>query len=208
MRIAAFLAVAAALGGCGGRATVADVSAPSARAADWRGIATSADRNRLRNWRPTWLAALAAARTADPAGVRDEAALFDPDRAMSDAMPPVGTYRCRTFKLGAKGGVTRGFIAYDWFECRVDQKGGAVRFAKTSGSQRTVGLIYPDGPSRAVFLGTLALGEEGGTLAYGRDPNRDMAGLVERIGPQRWRIAFPEPRFESHLDVVELEPVR
>ena len=35
-----------------------------------------------------------------------------------------------------------------------------------------------------------------------------MAGFVERVGPRRWRIAFPYPAFESNLDVLELVPAR
>ena len=57
-----------------------------------------------------------------------------------------------------------------------------------------------------MFLGTLALGDERSPIAYRRDPQRDLAGLVERIGERRWRIAFPYPAFESMLDVVEVVP--
>jgi hypothetical protein len=44
-------------------------------------------------------------------------------------------------------------------------------------------------------------------MDYGRDANRDMAGIVQRIGPRRWRLVLPYPHFESLLDVVELVPV-
>jgi len=50
------------------------------------------------------------------------------------------------------------------------------------------------------------LGDESRALRYGRDRERNLIGLVERIGPQRWRIAFPRPAFESLLDVIELVP--
>jgi hypothetical protein len=52
----------------------------------------------------------------------------------------------------------------------------------------------------------MELGDEKRPMRYGRDVNRDMAGLIERIGPQRWRVVLPYPRFESVLDVVELVP--
>ena len=39
-----------------------------------------------------------------------------------------------------------------------------------------------------------------------QDATRDVAGVVERIGPQRWRLVLPYPRFESLIDVVELVP--
>jgi hypothetical protein len=57
-----------------------------------------------------------------------------------------------------------------------------------------------------IFLGTLQLGDEQGTLRYGHDRDRDMAGILERIGEGRWRLVLPSPAFESMLDVVELTP--
>jgi hypothetical protein len=31
-------------------------------------------------------------------------------------------------------------------------------------------------------------------------------GVVERVGPARWRLVLPWPRWESNLDVMELVP--
>jgi hypothetical protein len=69
-------------------------------------------------------------------------------------------------------------------------------------------MIYPDSTRRMIFLGTLQLGDERRSLRYGVDSERDMAGLVERIGDRRWRVVFPRPTFESIVDVLELVPVR
>ena len=52
----------------------------------------------------------------------------------------------------------------------------------------------------------MLLGDETRAMRYGIDPGRDMAGAVERIGPRKWRLILPYPRFESTLDVVELIP--
>ena len=41
---------------------------------------------------------------------------------------------------------------------------------------------------------------------YGSDRMRDMAGLVERIGDNRWRLVLPAPAYESLVDVIELVP--
>jgi hypothetical protein len=57
-----------------------------------------------------------------------------------------------------------------------------------------------------VFLGTLVLGDESLPVSYGSDRMRDMAGLVERIGDNRWRLVLPAPAYESLLDVIELVP--
>jgi hypothetical protein len=33
-----------------------------------------------------------------------------------------------------------------------------------------------------------------------------MVGILERVSAARWRIAFPYPRWESIIDVIELVP--
>ena len=38
-------------------------------------------------------------------------------------------------------------------------------------------------------------------------PKRDMAGVLERIGPFKWRLVIPWPQSTSKLDVFELTPV-
>jgi hypothetical protein len=81
-------------------------------------------------------------------------------------------------------------------------------FAKLTGSQRPIGLIFPGDAVRQVFLGTLVLGDESRAMQYGRDRERDVAGWVERIGPSRWRMLMPAPHFESWMDVMELVPAQ
>ena len=173
------------------------------RARGWRELATPDDRRRLRGWRSAWMAALPAARAGGGGvAIAADPALFDPDRALRDPTPPPGLYGCRTIKLGTQGGGPT-FVAYGRFRCRVWENG---RFSKLDGSQRPVGSIYPDTTGRAVFLGVLMLGDERKPIRYGRDRERDMVGVVERIGPARWRMVFPYPRFESLVDVIELVP--
>jgi len=82
-----------------------------------------------------------------------------------------------------------------------------LSFYKIGGSQRPAGLVFDDGGDRQIFLGTLSLGDEELPMDHGRDANRDMAGIVQRIGPRRWRLVLPYPHFESLLDVVELVPI-
>ena len=177
-------------------------------ATNWRAVATDADRDRLRNARQAWTDALDKARTMNARAIAAQGALFDPDIALPDARPPAGDYRCRVFKLGAKGADNLDYVAYPAFRCRVDGDGGAARLSKLDGSQRPTGTLFDDGRYRQAFLGTLVLGDETRALPYGRDATRDMAGVMERVGPHRWRLALPSPRFESLLDVVELVPAR
>jgi hypothetical protein len=67
-----------------------------------------------------------------------------------------------------------------------------------------VGLVCPDSRRAARFVGVLELGGETRTPRYGADADRDLVGLVQRVGDERWRIAFPWPAYESKLDILEL----
>jgi hypothetical protein len=68
-------------------------------------------------------------------------------------------------------------------------------------------LFDDDDPNRMIFLGSLALGDEKEPLAYGGDPQRDMAGVFERVAPFRWRLVIPWPQSGAKLQVFELTPV-
>ena len=206
MKAIAGVAALAALCGC---AQVERLSAGPAAApatADWRSMATPADRARLRGWRDAWMAALPAATAAEASKVRAQGALFNPDFALAGAMPPAGDSRCRVFKLGAKSTGLLDYVEYPYFACRIDDEGEVRSFYKQTGSQRPVGLLFADGDARAIFLGTLLLGDERAPLQYGQDAQRDMIGYVQRVGDERWRLVLPSPAFESQLDVIELIP--
>lgn len=206
-RLAALLVMAWALGACTtmrGEGVVID-QPPS----DWRMVATGYDRQRLRDWRRVWTRALAVARVAGHgAAIEREGALLEPDAALVGGPIPNGRYRCRTIKLGARSLGLPDFNAYPAFACRIRQEKDLQGFAKLGGSQRPVGLIFPTDTLRQIFLGTLVLGDEQRAMQYGSDAERDVAGQVERVGPNRWRLVLPSPRFESLLDVVELVPER
>ncbi len=173
---------------------------------NWRAQVTDDDRARLREWRSGLARALTRARAAGHGAKIDaEGALLLPDAGLMGPIP-AGDYRCRIIKLGAKGEGLLDYIAYPAFACRVSPQGQVQRFAKLTGSQRPVGTIYPADAMRSVFLGTLVLGDEARMMRYANDPDRDVVGWVERIAPEKWRIVFPAPRFESLTDVMELVP--
>ena len=173
----------------------------------WRSIATEADRIRLRDWRTAFNEGLRAARASGSAAeIAKEGALLEPDAAQTGGTIPNGTYRCRVIKLGARSPGMLNYIAYPYFTCRIGPSGSLQSFAKVHGSQRQVGTIFPNDPLRQVFLGTIALGDEQSAMQYGRDRERDVAGYVERVGPNRWRLIMPRPAFESVIDVMELVP--
>ncbi|HYD13919.1 MAG TPA: DUF4893 domain-containing protein [Allosphingosinicella sp.] len=202
------LAAAAALAPAAFAAAAEDVVTPRA-GSDWRQVATEEDRGRLRHWRDAWVDALAQANRSNAAAIAAGGALFEPDTALPGAQPPAGDYACRTVKLGRQppGGVPD-YVEYPAFRCRIAERDGRIHFTKLTGSQRPVGTIFPDNGRRLIFLGTLMLGDETRALRYSRDRERDLIGIIERIGPDRWRMVFPRPHFESLLDVIELTPVR
>ena len=173
----------------------------------WQAVATEGDRERLREWRTAFTRALQQARAdGHAAAIAREGALLEPDAALGPVPIPNGNYRCRVIKVGAKQAGLLNYIAYPAFRCRISQEGAVQHFDKLSGSQRPHGTLYPADALRQAFLGTLVLGDENVAYQYGRDPDRDLAGWVERVGDRRWRLILPYPRYESTLDVIELVP--
>ena len=180
---------------------------PAATPEGWRGAVTDSDVKRLREWRTAFTRALDQARKAGHGAEIDrEGRLLVPDAALGPVPIPDGRYKCRVIKVGAKSAGMLDYIAYPAFDCAIHQQGNVQSFIKLTGSQRQAGIIYPSDPLRQVFLGTLVLADEARAMAYGQDPDRDLAGWVERVGDRRWRLILPYPRYESTLDVVELIP--
>lgn len=173
----------------------------------WKEVATDNDRQRLADWRTTFVNAVNSAKSAGhSADIAREGALLDPDSALGPPGIPDGFFRCRMIKIGAKAEGDLPYVAYPAFTCRVKAERGLQRLNKYGGSQRYVGLIFPGDSVNQIFLGTLVVGDETRALQYGQDELRDVAGYVERIGPDRWRIVMPKPHFESQLDILELVP--
>jgi hypothetical protein len=205
MRLASLLVLTLALAGC---STIEQPTRMVPQSTlNWREVATQADRERLRDWRKAFIGALGAARRAGhSAEIASEGPLLEPDAALGGGPIPNGTYRCRVIKLGAKSEGLLDYVSYPAFACGIEPQRGIQKFTKLTGSQRPVGLVFPGDLMRQVFLGTLVLGDEGAALQYGVDETRNVAGFVERIGPNRWRLILPRPHFESQMDVMELVP--
>lgn len=200
-----------AVSGCslfgGGRGETASSSEAAPARMGWREIATPADRERISRWRDGWTSALAKAERAGFAPrIAAQGMLMAPDAALAGPAPPPGDYHCTVTKLGAQGAGGLDYVAYPPFTCRISLEKDLLSFTKVDGSQRPVGLLFPGDEARMIFLGTMMLGDEKRALEYGRDPDRDMAGAFERVGPRRWRLVLPWPRWESTLDVIELVP--
>ena len=173
----------------------------------WDGIISAADRERLAQISDAWDLGIAVARQANFGSAIDEQGqLLDPGAALPRVTPTPGSYRCRLVKLGAAETGDPEFIAYQPFFCYIDFEEENFTIVKQTGTQRPSGRLYPLDDKALVFLGSLSLGNERDPIAYGDDPERDMAGRFERIGPFRWRLVIPYPRNGGTLDVFELTP--
>ena len=205
MRLLLLFGIALACSGCD------VIEQPSGLIPQWttayRQVASETDRARLRDWRKTFVDAVASARRSGHGPeIAGEGALLEPDTALAGPAIPDGMYRCRVIKLGAKTEGNLDYVTYPGFSCRVRGERGLQRLTKLSGSQRYVGLVFPGDAIRNIFIGTLVLGDEMRAMQYGQDAQRAVAGHVERIGANRWRLVMPQPFFESQLDVMELVP--
>ncbi|GAA0642808.1 DUF4893 domain-containing protein [Brevundimonas lenta] len=175
---------------------------------DWRTVANADDASRLGRLDQAWRLGRAEAEDKGFAEkVEALGPLVDPNAGQAGRLQPApGTYRCRSIKLGSHDNAGLAYVEYPWFRCTIElTPGGDLILTKTTGSQRTRGLLYPDTDRRLVFIGAQALGaDETSYPAYGAQPVRDQVGVFERIGPERWRLAIPWPKVESKLEILEL----
>ena len=182
--------------------------APPAKSEAWKKLATPADQQRLSRLDSAWQQALTEAGKSNGGDIRKEGVLLKPTVALPRPAPTPGSYNCRLIKLGKATPKTRPYESFKPFFCYVEVEGDLLTIVKQTGSQRPAGRLWEDDDAdRLIFLGTLALGNEDQPLAYGDDPKRDMAGVLQRIGPFRWRLVIPWPQSSSKLDVFELTPV-
>ncbi len=188
-----------------GTTVIAEVSRSDA----WTGVASVADRNRINRTALAWQAGLteATARGFREA-IRSEGRLLVSGGGLARPAPTPGSYSCRLVTLGRS---TKRGPAYEKFKpffCYVDVEGELFTIVKQTGSQRPAGRLWADSiPTRMIFLGSLALGNEEEARAYGDDPRRDVAGVFERIAPFVWRLVIPFPQDGTKIQVFELTPV-
>lgn len=181
---------------------------PPLKSEAWKAVATGADEDRIARLGLAWQEALDDAKRTNAADVRREGRLLMPRAALPRPDPTPGSYNCRLIKLGKATPRSKAYESFRPFFCYVQVEDQLLTIVKQTGSQRPAGRLWEDdNVTRLIFLGSLALGNEDQPLAYGDDPRRDMAGVLERIGPFRWRLVIPWPQSTSKLDVFELTPV-
>jgi hypothetical protein len=214
VRTAAALALAVLAAGCATKPRLPPGVTPSVEVGPqlksdvWKRVATPADEDRIARLGLAWSEALADAKKANEADIRREGALLRPRAALARPAPTPGSYYCRLVKVGRATSKDKAFESFKPFFCYVEVEDDLLTIVKQTGSQRPAGRLWEDDETtRLIFLGSLALGNQEAPIAYGDDPKRDMAGVLERIGPFRWRLVIPWPQSTSKLDVFELTPV-
>lgn len=181
---------------------------PPLKSETWKAVANAADQDRIARLGLAWQQALEEAKRSNPGDVSKEGKLLLPRTGLPRPVPTPGSYNCRMIALGKATPKAKAFESFKPFFCYVEVEDDQLTIVKQTGSQRPAGRLWEDDdPNRLVFLGSLALGNEDQPLAYGDDPKRNMAGVLERIGAFRWRLVIPWPQSSSKLDVFELTPV-
>ena len=214
VRTAAVILTVAAAGGCQTKPKFPDGVTPTVevgpplKSEAWKQVATDTDEDKLARISAAWQQGLAEVQRNHAGEVRREGVLLRPQAALPRPAPTPGSYNCRLIKLGRASPKTRAYESFKPFFCYVEVEGDLLTIVKQTGSQRPAGRLWEDDdPNRLIFLGSLALGDAQPPVAYGDDPKRDMAGVLERIGPFKWRLTIPWPQSSSKLDVFELTPV-
>lgn len=204
LALAALVVCSALLSGC--MTATAHPRAASdgvARAPGWSGSITPGDRTLLEALPATW----DRARTSVPQRLRAkldaEGPLVLPGAALELPALPPGPYYCRLVRLGGAHGL-------DTFKpdfCNVDGTTHNLSFTKQSGTILPGGWLFPDTDKRQVFLGTFRPARANSAPPYSVDPKQDVVGVVERVGPFRWRLVLTRAGQGALLDIYELVPV-
>ncbi|HYW14552.1 MAG TPA: DUF4893 domain-containing protein [Allosphingosinicella sp.] len=204
LRLVYCLAILAGAAACqtappGARAPATKAVVEEAEA--WRSVASERDAAALDGISSRWSGALAAGRAANLSRrIAAEGDLLTPDARLARAAPAPGSYRCRFVRPGGRRWVSsaQGF-------CYVGVESGQLSLATELRGLRVGGYLWePKGGDRLVFLGGAVPVGARTAAAYGDNPSRDLAGLVERIGEFRYRLTLPESSPGIGLTVVEL----
>lgn len=171
---------------------------------EWRRIATDADQSAIDALRRHWNSALDGAAGRHVSRLRAEGPLLDPAAAQPLPALPPGPYHCRLVRLGGRAG----YATYKPDICYVDGDEERQSFTKQDGTSLPGGWLYADNDSkRLVFLGTNRLRRDEAAPGYGVLPGREVAGVVERVAPFRWRLVLTRPLSNAaEIELYELTP--
>ena len=189
-----------------GTTVIAEVSRSDA----WTGVASAADRNRINRTALAWQAGLG--RGAAPAAFARRSAAKAACSSVAAAWRAPRRPRGRT-AAGSSRSADRPSAARRSRSSSPSSATSTSRVSCSRSSSRPAASGPPGAcgptqiPTRLIFLGSLALGNEEEARAYGDDPRRDVAGVFERIAPFVWRLVIPFPQDGTKVQVFELTPV-
>lgn len=211
MRAALLLAAAAlSLAACAStdKAGLSMVSVEQVAEPGWRGTISPEDTARLEALPATWAAVRSQAERRSKTLWAGQAELLAADGALDHPALSPGSYNCRLVSLGQKTARGAAVRTFNPFFCYVRGEGEAgLSFTKQTGTDLPGGWLHADGDRRYVFLGAKQRKPGDNSLGYGSEDDRDLAGVVERIAPFRWRLVVPWRGDRPGLDVYELTPV-
>lgn len=195
------------LAGCAIRSTPPPATAASVTVGvepqGWETSATPAGRASIAALPALWDRARAAVPRRLAAKLKQEGPLVEPGAALEAPTLPPGPYHCRLVRFGGRAGLAS--FAPDF--CYVEVSKDSLAFTKQTGTNLPSGWLFPDTDHRQVFLGTFKAPGTAPAARYGDDPARDVAGVVERVAPFRWRLVLTRAGQGAMLDVYELVPV-
>jgi hypothetical protein len=198
-----------ALAGCttGPKAVVTVAAgAPVEQPTGWRATATSDDQQRIDGLSDRMQRMLAAIPAAVRTRVAAERPLLDPNSGLDAPALSPGSYQCRLVRIGGR----RGVLSYKSDFCYIAVVDGKQSFTKQTGTQLPGGWLFDDDKGkRLIFLGTLRPQQAPSAPPYGQVRQRDVAAVIERIAPFRWRMALVknDGQGDQMLDIYELIPV-
>ena len=201
------VALGAALAGCTtGRKVAVEVTTPAKQPTGWRDTARPDDQLRIDGLAGRWQRTLASVPARLRARITAEGPLLDPAAGLDAPALSPGSYQCRLIRIGGR----RGLVSYKPDFCYIAVEAGKQNFTKQTGSQLPGGWLFDDaGSKRVIFLGTLRARQVEIAPPYGVSPQRDVAAVIERVAPFRWRmvLAKNDGQSDQTLDVYELTPV-
>lgn len=172
----------------------------------WREAAKPADAQRIDALVSIWTRTVSRMPARAAKDMAAEGPLLDGGSGLDHPEPSPGSYSCRIVRLepSRRAGSLRSFPANFCYIKGEEDK--TLSLTKQTGSDLPAGRLYPAGDKRYVFLGARQRKVGDNSLAYGADAEQDVAGVVERVGPFRWRMIAPA-RDGRSIDVYELTPV-
>ncbi|QDZ07263.1 DUF4893 domain-containing protein [Sphingomonas panacisoli] len=196
------------LGGCASVpvkpvAAVSDPAPVEPVLTGWRATASATDRARIDALPGLWKQALGQIPARLRGKVTAEGALLEPAGALTLPELSPGNYLCRLIRLGGQ----RGYVSFKPDFCYITDEGEKRTFTKQTGTALPGGWLFADTDMRQVFLGTNRATAAGTAPPYGDDPSRDIAAVIERVAPFRWRMVVPHGSGGDVLDIYELVPI-